>query len=210
MRATWVDDEATIDSQNRSVSYRHPKGRTISKLEILSVCATHDFLRTAPVEKNPYGGSPGYVDVPENPTEAEKVYIGLFRYGGQNFQPDTCDCVLHMVTDRLDPNSVTLMEHAEHTRRCEFHVDDVSHERALGENKLKSDAVNTIRAARPDLIGGDDILWSFDSKRALILDLPKLDDSEKAAVASLLSAEVAILPEDKQAEPIKGSKGFKG
>lgn len=129
------------------VSYRHPIPGTIRSIAIVAVCAAHDSLRTDPLPTDPWYGCRGYMTVPASPTEAERLYIALYRYGGQKVRLDTCGCAIYEVTDRAG-GAPTRRGHVRHRVRCAAHDDDNDDGRdALADNDRKNQIVARVAAA---------------------------------------------------------------
>ena len=182
--ADW-SEPITYDALGRSVSYRHPIGYTITNLTIINVCAAHDSYKTDPLPKDPYGGAPGYMSIPVNPTEAEALYIRLYQYSGGTWKPDTCGCTIYQCSNRFLDDSKHL-EHSIHTKRCKFHSNDIDHSVVIKENSDKE----LIKQQIKDDYGltDDDIKWSFEDDRSLTLNISKLSINEKVSSKNSFSS----------------------
>lgn len=186
LTAYWVKEPDAS-----SETYQHPLPRTITAVNIKNVCAEHDHLRTDPVAADPYGGAPGYFDPALAVSEAEKLYVGLFRYSGQTVKLDTCGCKIYEAFDRFGNEQSRRPTHPKHTHCCRTHEGDTEHTAAIQDNIRKNEAVNVIRAAHPEL-APEDIEWSFDDQRDLQLTAPKLDASARAALRATLPGKVNL------------------
>ena len=165
----------------RLVSFQHPIPKTIRGVKISTVCAAHDHFRTDTLPADPYGGAPGYLNpIPASPTEAERLYVRLYRYTGQTFRPDTCGCRIAMCLDRFDVEPEKVHKHPKHTHKCSAHeTDDDQHTAAREENKRVSIALAKVRERFKDLTD-EDVQWGFDAARVLRVTAPKLKANEKA------------------------------
>ena len=134
-----------------------------------AACAIHDHFRIDPLPADPYGGAPGYINpIPASPSEAEKLYIQLYRYTGQNLRPDTCGCHINMCVDRFGGEPVKIQAHPKHTRKCSHHAgDDDVHTAALENLNRKNSAINALKARFAQLTD-DDIQWAFDDRTRLL------------------------------------------
>lgn len=118
--AEWADKE-TGDS------YRHPKPFTITGLEILTQCNQHNGVTNRPVDDDPWADREGYMVVPEEPTDAEKLYIYLARFTGLKegfIDPDTgveCGCTDHLCHDEKSKSREKKAGHPKNTRLCKKH-----------------------------------------------------------------------------------------
>ena len=173
------------------VSYQHPVPRTITRVEIVNVCAAHDSLRTGPLPADPYYGARGYMDVPASPTEAERLYIALFRFGGQRLRLDTCGCALYVVTDRAGGN-VSRRPHPRHTVKCAQHADDDDdHTDARDDNSRKNRLLD--RAATLFGLDRDAITWRFEGRgrqRVFRVTLTGATPQQKATAQAWADANV--------------------
>ena len=165
------------------ISYQHPIPKTIRTLSIEGVCAAHDHFRTDALPADPYGGSPGYLNpVPVSPTEAEKLYIQLFRYTGQRWKPDTCGCRIALCVDRFGAEPVKINQHPKHSMKCRHHEADDDQHIAARENHDRKNAAVAKLKEKFDFLTDDDIAWSFDdATRILRLKTIKLKANEKAS-----------------------------
>ena len=136
--ASWVDAQPDEDGTGRAVSFRHPVPNTLTDVTVVSVCVEHAALTTAPFPADPYYGALGYIrPVPANPTEGERLYIHLFRFTGQKFKPDTCDCRLYQHVDRANNVVAEPRRHVKHSLKCQHHVDDTDAGTAARENSAR-------------------------------------------------------------------------
>lgn len=198
MTAEW--SEAASDDNGRSVSYLHPIQWTMQDLSIVACCPNHAPMKTQPVGANPYGGSPGYLPllgqqlpakhpvyntavVPRdrnNLTEAENLYVHLFQYSAGNFRPESCECVIHEVHNRLTGEAET-KEHPQHTSRCHHHTNDTDHAVALKECGDKHKVHTYLMQALN--LKEDEITVKYNEARELVIesskvarrDIPNLD-----------------------------------
>lgn len=98
-------------------------GKTsIRSLEIRQCCLTHAPWQTEPLPANPYGGAPGYLDVPTNPTPAERLFIRMFDMCGGVHTLDTCGCSIGFYALRSDLKVLHYVEHPQYHRACARHA----------------------------------------------------------------------------------------
>ena len=202
MTANWVHD--LFQRGNDTISYGHPVPYTISDLMVHAVCAEHDHLQIDPVAENPYFISEedfinliehfdvqdeatyheianiskrGYIGVPPNPTNAEKLYIGLYNYSSILHGLDTCQCKIYKV-HRRDSEQMEISKREDVTYKCKYHkADNDAHDQALTEHTLKNDVVNQLTETHPDLtkqnadgtsvLDDSKVRWKFDKSRKL-------------------------------------------
>ena len=187
IEADWVRPPKQI--AGRAISYAHPIPGSVRALGAHAVCAAHAHFRTDPLPADPYGGSPGYLAVPAAPGPTEKLYIRLFRYVGNRFQPDTCECRIYLCHDRLGLEPTRTLPHLEHTRKCRHHaLDDDQHTHAQEENQRKNRAVGRLREQLPALTD-DDVAWSFDEgTRRLVVTARGARPAERQVVQAWCDA----------------------
>lgn len=200
MNAEWSEAPAN------GVSYRHPRPFTITDIQIVNVCATHAALVTDPLPSDPYfrpdptadngkysggylcvgaacihpdpSGRPLHTPKPyAELTDAERLYVHLYRYSGGLVRWDTCECRSYACGDRLEPETVSFPHHPVHPRhKCRFHeLDDDEHTQARQENVLKNVAVTSVEEAlqaKDPILTAQEIEWSFDAARNLIVTVP--------------------------------------
>lgn len=183
--AQWVK---APEAENKS--FQHPIPRTIAKIELGVTCSDHESLKTTPIPEDPYGGAPGYFDPALAGSEAERLYVHLFRYTGQTLKPDTCGCKVYESHDRLGNEAVRRPEHVKHTRRCRRHADDLDHSACIGDNRLKNETVRTIIEAHPSLTA-EDVKWDFDGD-ILNVTSDKLSTEELSVLNDRTSNRVLI------------------
>lgn len=178
---------ADDDGTGRLVSFRHPTGPCITKIVPRVVCPAHAHFLTDPLIADPtYGGEmagylftvdlaarPGQRLTPRAPTTpAENLYVGLSRYTGQTWRPDTCRCKIYQMSDRTTPASQTVAPHVVHTHKCSPHAaDDDAHSQAIAECVAKNDAVKAVTDLHSDLTA-EDVEWSFNDQRELTVSAP--------------------------------------
>jgi hypothetical protein len=201
MEATWVDDQAARDAQNRAVSYRNPVPGTIFSIAIEAVCAAHDALRQEPLPEDPYFTATGYLLIPEGRraqweaalSEAERLYVHLFRYSAQKLGPDTCGCRIAMVHDLSGREAARCVQHHRHTRRCREHRDDDDqHTEALENYSRKARVLARLRQAVPS-VTDNDFVCTFDragGRRVLRLTVVGPSAAEKASLQAWCEANV--------------------
>ena len=135
INADWSNDP--VDYNGASSSFQHPIPYTITEMSIKNVCAEHASLTTAELPADPYNGCPGYIKLPiDNPTEAQKLYIQLYRYNGQRLKPDTCGCKIYQVWDDI-AQVISVTPHP-NTVKCPRHqADDALHTQAFTDSRMK-------------------------------------------------------------------------
>lgn len=145
MAAEWSDAPVMRDEER--VSYVHPNNFSMSDLKIISVCGEHDSLRKLGVEVDPYPDYRGYIKRPiPDATEAESLYVHLYRYSSRTLWPATCDCRINQRHDRFEDTFDTL-PHPVNTRKCQYHTeDDDKHSAVFSEMKQVQDAIAKIQA----------------------------------------------------------------
>ena len=192
IHAEWVDPTATQED-NRLVSHRHPIPGTVRSVEIQSVCTAHDALRTAALPEDPYFGSPGYLRIPAGQrtqweaalTEAERLYVHLFRYSAQRNRPDTCGCRICEVHDRSGQEGLRRVQHRQHTRKCRSHEDDDDqHTNALENAARKNRLLNRLKNQFPS-VTDDNVTWEFQRTpqgRVFHINPTSLTPAQKASV----------------------------
>lgn len=189
--ANWATPPVLEDG--RRVSYQHPIPRTITNIAIEAVCAEHDALRTAPFPADPYFGSPGYLPIPETPTEAERLYIHLFRYVGQRVRPRTCQCRMCEVHDRAG-TAMRRVAHRLHTRKCSEHLDDDDQHTNARENASRLDRLLN-RAATTFGLNVDDLAWEFRrvaGQRVLHITLTGATAQQKTQAQTWADANIGV------------------
>ena len=103
-------------------SYQHPKPGTITTVTIGTVCAAHAHFQTDPPLDETYSGEmSGYLLRPTT-TEAERLYVGLMRYSGTLYRPDTCGCHNYQVWDRTATEPLKTLQHALHSSKCTVQI----------------------------------------------------------------------------------------
>lgn len=134
--AEWASDP--IDGgEGKKIMYQHPKGGTITDLEVVSVCRDHAHLQLG-IGENPYGGRPGYIKLPiENPTLAQCLYIGLYDCHG-NTLTLSCGCRLYKHFNKTTIDQHQYLEHPHKTFRCASHKHDSDHSVALADQQLRN------------------------------------------------------------------------
>ena len=121
-------DGSVIDG----ASYRHPKPFTISDIEIVNVCDTHQPQTLSMPDTGGLFGidnitglsvqQRGYLSYPiSSPTPAQCLYTFLAQYGGQK-HGYSCGCSAHQWVD--EKGGITYLPHPHHTRKCFRHSHD--------------------------------------------------------------------------------------
>lgn len=129
--ARWIDGWVWHEPSqswvaNTADSYQHPVPGTLERIELVAVCALHQDALQRPIDEDPWCGRAGYMAVPAQPTQAEKLYIFLSRFTGQKHRPidpdtgEPCGCSDHYCVD-LRTLARERKEHPRHTRRCVKH-----------------------------------------------------------------------------------------
>lgn len=190
LAADWTDADPEVGGK----SYRHPIPGTITAVTDAHPCALHSVLPTTPLPADPYHGSPGYLKVPPSPTDDERFYIHLYRFGGQSFRPDTCGCRLYQSVDRLDPTVRRVVKHQRHTLRCLDHDDDDDDGTdALENSTRKSRLVARLQQQFPAL-AVEDISVTFTKtgprQRRLTVRLPTLTNGQRQNLQTWVDANV--------------------
>lgn len=138
--AEWASDP--IDGgDGQNIMYQHPKGFSITDLEIVTVCPEHAPLQNT-ISDDPYGGRPGYIKLPiDNPTPAQCLYIGLYDCHG-NLHTLGCGCRLYKHFNKTTVDHHRYLEHPHKTFRCASHKHDHDHSVALADQKSRSSEEN--------------------------------------------------------------------
>lgn len=161
VRAQWPS------APDAGVSYRHPVPGTITAVALANTCAAHDGLRTAALPADPYFGARGYLALPEDRstlTEAERLYVHLFRFSAQVARLDTCGCRIYEVHDRGGAEPRARRAHAKHTVKCAVHDDDDDdHTDARADNSRKQRILE--RASNALGLPAESIRWQFSGAR---------------------------------------------
>lgn len=205
INAEWTESSIEYVG-NRTISHRYPIPGTIASISIESLDPSLESLRTAPLPKDPHFGARGYLTpIPENPTEAERVFLHMYRYTGQSFRPDTCGCKIYEVVDR-ETGDVVRKQHPSLSRKCEHHTtDDDVHTAARGDNSLKNTTVAALLEVAPARFVETQIdpstaealkkfvvepQWSFDVNRNLSVTLNGLTTPEKNSLRTALRGQL--------------------
>lgn len=208
MLAEWA--QPPINENGEIVSYQHPKAETLSDLQITNVCNEHNPVLSQPIENDPYHGRPGYINpIPSDPTDAEKLYIYLYRYTGNTHSFDTCKCIGTFWFDRHSEQRLpNYFKHPKHFNKCSEHAglsDDVLLDHVVKENQTKNRALAALLEKVPRLKKqktnedgtvveslDPSVLWSFsgkDDKRQLQIVVPiqPLSKSEENTLKDMLA-----------------------
>lgn len=209
--AEWTEP-AIIDAEGRPISYLHPKSRTydpvskhytsyVSEVKSLKVCPQHSKKIGQPIGKDPYKGLPGYIDYDRDLTNSEKLYIYFFRYSGQIWKPDTCECTIYMSIIREEfieegENVIEFLPHPIHTKKCSIHSSDTDlHSQAILECSYKNYQLNEIAVKNPHLIdentgaiNNDKISWAYDNDRNLSIIYK--DTSDKPIIQAFTKKDI--------------------
>jgi hypothetical protein len=173
--AVWADDPA-YDDQQRAVSYRHPIPGTIECVRIESVCAEHDSFQFQEFDETYGGRMSGYLKRPQA-TTADRLYVGLSRFNGHAFRPDTCECRIYQTTDRTVDDTIVTRDHPNITARCAVHLQDPrGHPEALENNLRKSKVVNWLLGNSETRL--DIIRWEWTPERVLSISAPGLTEAQ--------------------------------
>jgi len=199
INAMWAV-EAITDEQGRKVSYQHPVPFTVQGLEIKNVCADHQSILSQPIDETPFQDfntdgtlrpqQRGYLKLPiAEPTDAEKLYVGIYSIRGQKFIPDTCECEIYEIVE----NGVIRAEkHPTQTKKCECHEDDDDqHTEVYKENIEKSKAINAVMEAETKL-KAEDIRFSFDEDRNLTLIINNTEVQDITILQDAVDDELGI------------------
>jgi len=166
--AEWTDEPTRGDGKR----YQHPTGRTITAIEIVTVCPVHeamitDAARFAVQTATLFGDvklaikmagtdmalnqRQGYLNYPiANPTDAEVLYTLLWFYGTQT-QTLACGCVLAACHHKI-LGQIAYYDHPLHAEKCECHVSDTADgKQACAEHVAPADVATAIMAAHPEL-----------------------------------------------------------
>ncbi len=150
IRAVWPKGAV-----NNGISYRHPIPFTITHIDIVNVCADHQHVLNEPAITSWH--RTGYIKLPiENPTDAQKLYVYLWRYSGQKIVTPICDCSIYGVCedDGVVKKDLDIKEHPlVSTKSKAFESDDVvtGHKKLLAlEAKKNKDILPALIAAAPD------------------------------------------------------------
>ena len=188
--ADWVKEP--LQEGGRSVSYQHPIPFTIRGIEIINVCIDHQSFRTDPLPLDPYNGCTGYIQLPIiNPTEAQKVYIQLYKYNGQRLRPDTCGCSIYQCFDDFTKERF-IRPHGAHTRKCSHHaLDDDAHTGAFENMSRKNRIMNRLTTLFPALTDND-IFWRFDNTRLLHITIAGITTAQRTAAQTWCDTNLGI------------------
>lgn len=208
--AEWVKEAEEVDG--RRLSYQHPKGGSIETISIAKVCAQHERHKSEPLPPDPYFGSTGYIPLkgqqiqrrvsvkeldPAQASEAEKLYIQLYRYSGSSFKPDTCGCRIYTCHDRSGKDQPKQIRHAARTAHCRHHARDDNHKAALEENSRKNLTLMQLREKYPEM---DDPRyepkWRFDDQRVLRISLPKMPAGVRRQIVLDVDPSKVVIEQD--------------
>lgn len=121
--AQW--GEGTV---REGLAYGHPHPLTVTDIGIVSMCETHGAIikaETGPLEPS---NIPGYIPLPiAEPTQAERLYVYLWRYHSILRKLDTCGsgvdkCSIYFVGDRISGEELAITEHP-FSKVCSIHQD---------------------------------------------------------------------------------------
>ena len=175
-------------------TYKHPKPYTATSLNILSVCLAHIPLKTAPIDEAQFFDfnddlgelvqNRGYMKLPlVNATEAEILYVNLYRYTAQMWSPSSiCGCKLWQSWDRNDPTGNSMIIQKSHfTVRCRHHKNDTDDAVAVREEcESVSKAISLLITTFLKLDGRqDEIKWRFEPDRSIVLSHSLLTQADK-------------------------------
>lgn len=209
MNAFWTDE--LIMQGDKKVSYRHPACWTIRDMKIINACVGHEHYKSSPLLEDPYFGAWGYLRlttqvskhgltfrdennqvvtpeknpelflIPEEATEAQRLYIHLYQYTSGTTSLDTCGCKIHQIGNHLTGEG-KIVDHPVHTYRCHCHTSDVDHSVALKENRdkecVKCEVMKTCNLKE------EEVEWKFEDDRSLTISSSKLGPVDKLTLAT--------------------------
>lgn len=155
--AEW-SSELTSDGK----MYQHPKGGTITDIQIVNVCADDNSL-TKGIENDPYGGRPGYMKIPDNPTPAECLYINLYSCHGNTWTL-SCGCTMYKSFDKNDSYPEEIIDHPVHTNKCEEHKAELDFTKAISDH----DALSVVQAKDDEITQAKATLDSITNAQAIL------------------------------------------
>lgn len=100
------------------VSYKHPVPFTITDIQISNVCENHKHVLNEPIADNWH--RKGYIELPiKNPTNAQKLYVYLWRYNGQKTITDICSCEIYgsCEDDGLQKKEIEIKHHPLYSKK---------------------------------------------------------------------------------------------
>lgn len=108
------------------------------------------------------------------------------------WQPDTCDCRITYSWDTDSPEdnrpfTVVNVEPCEHHNKEELPTIEDKFTAVNLENKTKNITIGEIVKRFPD-IKHQDVEWSFDENRNLVIDTSKLDQSKTSEIEAIVAA----------------------
>jgi hypothetical protein len=189
--AYWGGEPPVVDGESRQISYRHPVPGTVRSVGVINVCSAHDHFRIDGPLDETYGGfRSGYLRR-EPTTEAERLYVGLQRYNGQRFEPDTCQCRIYQVSDCTDPGSLVAKPHSLVTRKCATHAMDTDDHRDAIENMQRKNCVAS-HLMKECSLAQEDVTWRWDDERTLLVSALGVSLIDRAALQVWCDATVGL------------------
>lgn len=155
--ASW-GHEASLDDAGNTVQYAFPVPNSITAMELVVACPTHEHFLTDALPDDPYrnkedGGDRGYLKVTGNETPVEKLFIQHYVHSAVIQHFNTCDCeVFAFIPDRFNMQNREVKEHDYYTFKCEHHPTDMLGKEAFADNALFNGAVQAIMENSPELV----------------------------------------------------------
>lgn len=183
----------------------NPSRGSVRSVDIVNVCDTHLPLLSQPIDETVFfsgdDGNPildendqpiqvrGYLTYPiTNPSDGEKLYSYLSRYGIFFNTLDTCGCKTSDSVNGYDGTRRPVCH--PQMKKCKLHkADDDLLTQARDENVTKNYSIKAVIESDPSIREAD-VVWSFGKGRKLDLSIPKATLQQKTTLQNAIDSQL--------------------